>query len=341
MSNKKWIFYTFTSLMLTLFTIASLNYYIDPMWTFEHENKFAQYQRATKEREQKSDALYFRSKKYETIIFGSSRTTYINPYTLDDKTFNYSVSDMQPREYKAYLDFAIKEAKQPIKNVIIGLDFFGALEYEPFIAKESKAILEKISSPLYQYKLLFSFDTLKHSFANIKNTYTKQNTTYSYKYIKRLNFEDTDITQYNSKIQEDIRSYIKDRYKHNYDENYSSYISELIKSYPEIKFTFFTTPVSEKHFNAIVSKDLYLNYERWLIESVQALGELNHFMYKSELAANANIYFADSNHAYPKTYECLTNELLNRKSNCPPSNMVLNQSNLEEKLYLLRSLNFQ
>ncbi|MDD3477093.1 MAG: hypothetical protein PHI38_09520 [Sulfurimonas sp.] len=341
MSNKKWILYILISLALTLSAIASINYYIDSLWTFEHEHKFNQYQRGSKEREQKSNALYFRSKKYETIIFGSSRITYMNPYVLDDKTFNYAVSDMQPREYKAYLDFAITEAKQPITSVIIGLDFFGALEYEPFIAKESKVILEKITSPFYKYKLLFSLDTLKQSLSNIKNTSKKRNTTYKYSYVKRQNFNDINITKYNSNIQKDIQDYLRDRYKHKYDENYFSYISELIKSYPEIKFIFFTTPVSEEHFKVILSKDLYQDYERWLRESVQVASEINHFMYKSELAAKANIYFSDSNHAYPKTYKCLTNELFNKESDCPRTNIIINQTNLEEKLELLKSLNFQ
>lgn len=340
MRNKKWILYVSVSLISTLFIVASINYYIDSLWTFEHENKFNQYQRATKEREQKSNALYFRSTKYETIIFGSSRSTYINPYTWGEKTFNYAVSDMQPREYKEYLDFAIKKAKQPIKSVIIGLDFYGALEYEPSIAKESKVILEKTTSFFYKYKLLFSLDTLKYSLTNIKNTYKKRNTTYSYNYVKRLNFNDINITKFNSKIQGDIQGYIKNRYIHKYDKNYFSYIDELIKSYPDVKFTFFTTPVSEEHFNAMLSKGLYPYYERWLRESVKAAGEINHFMYMSKLASNANIYFADSNHAYPKTYKCLTDELLHRASSCPRTNIIIKQNDIEEQLALIKSLNF-
>ena len=41
----------------------------------------------------------------------------------DNKTFNYSFAGMMPSEFDDYLNFAIKKAKQPIKRVIIGLDF--------------------------------------------------------------------------------------------------------------------------------------------------------------------------------------------------------------------------
>ena len=101
---------------MSISTIASINYYMDPMWTFNHEHKFSDYQRARKERQQKSNALYFRDKKYDTLIFGSSRVTYMNQHTWNENTFNYSVSDMQPNEYHEYLNFAIQEAKQPIKE---------------------------------------------------------------------------------------------------------------------------------------------------------------------------------------------------------------------------------
>ena len=69
-------------------------------------------------------------------------------------------------EGNEYLDFAILEAKQPIKKVIIGLDFFGSLTYTPIVAKEPHLILDKTLEPFYRYKLLFSLDTLIFSMHN-------------------------------------------------------------------------------------------------------------------------------------------------------------------------------
>ena len=171
---KKWIIYTLVSIFVTLCFFATINFAMDPLWTFEHSHKYNQHQRARKERQQKSNVLYFRTPKYDTLLFGSSRITYMNQHKWDRKTFNYAVSDMQPNEYNHYLNFAINEAKQPIKRVIIGLDFFGALTYSPLISKDPQAIISPITKPLYRYKLLLSLDSLDYSFKNIKYYFQKK-----------------------------------------------------------------------------------------------------------------------------------------------------------------------
>lgn len=337
---KKWILFSLLAIFATISTIASVNFFIDPLWTFEHEHKFNQFQKGRKERQQKSNALFFRSQKYTTLIFGSSRTSYMNPYIFGKNVFNYAVSDMQPREYATYLDFAINKAKQPIKTVIIGLDFFGALEYEPFISKEPQLILEKITEPLYRYKLLLSIDTINYTKSNIKNYIKKADIRYTYNYIKTTPPK-SNITpeQYDKKIQNDLEIYSRDRYKHKYDENYKKYITELVASHKDINFIVFTTPVSKQHFETMISHNLYDEYERWLKESVDIFGVVHNFMYLNDLTKNANIYFMDSNHGYGETYECLANELLNKSSLCPRIEQTLDKTNLTEQLQTLREVN--
>lgn len=337
---QKWIFFTLASVFFTLSFFVSINYFMDPLWTFEHEHKYNQFQRGRKERQQKSNALYFRSASYDTILFGSSRTTYMNQYKWDKKTFNYSVSDMQPNEYNEYLNFAITKAKHPIKRVIIGLDFFGALTYAPLISKEPKLILDEITQPFYRYKLLFSIDTLSYTNLNIQDYFKKSYGKYTYNNIKTSSPKaDTNRENYEKRIQGNIETYIRDRYSKEYDENYKKDILNLITSHPDIEFVVFTTPVSSQHFNALLSQNLYQEYERWIKESVEVFGTINHFMYKNGITNNAHLYFQDSNHGYDTTYECLTNEMLKKDSECPKINMILNKENVENKLTLLKKLN--
>jgi len=338
--TKKWITHSLISVLITLSAIATLNFYMDPLWTFEHEHKYNQYQRGRKDRQQKSNALYFRTKKYNTLIFGSSRTINMNPHYLNDTTFNYAVNDMQPNEYNEYLDFALHKAHQPIKKVIIGLDFFGCLTYTPLIAKHPQKILEQIDKPFYKYKLFFSLDTLSYSLQNIKYFFQKRNDTYKYNYVKRTAPESHNtFKQYTAHIQGGLKSYKRYRYCTNYDINYKNEIKKLVKNYPHIKFIVFTTPVSSNHFQLMISQNLYPQYEKWLRDSVNVFHQVRHYMYLSNITKHPNENFLDSNHAYPRIYNCISDDLLHRQSACQDMSILLNKNNINTQLALLRKLN--
>ena len=339
--TKKWILISLSSIFLALLLIASINFFMDPFWTFNHEHQFNQYQKSSRERQQKSNALYFREKKYDTLIFGSSRTANMNQHKWSESTFNYSASDMKPNEYNEYLNFALLEAKQPIKKVIIGLDFFGSLTYTPIVAKEPRLILDKITEPFYKYKLLFSLDTLTFSMHNFKYTFKKLDGKYDYNYVKtpKIKSQDT-LESFNKKVNSNALGY-KRRYSTEYDSNYIKIITKLVNSHPDIKFIVYTSPVSEVHFRIMQNQNLYEEYERWLQESVHVFKEINHYMYINDVTKNANLYFMDSHHGYATTYECITNDLLSKESNCPKINMVLTKRNIETNLDTLRKLNTQ
>ncbi|MFT5661972.1 MAG: hypothetical protein ACI9TV_002620 [Sulfurimonas sp.] len=338
--SKKWILSTLLAILITISSIIGFNFFMDPLWTFNNEHKFNQYQKGGRERQQKSDALYFRNHKYDTLIFGSSRTAFLNQHKFNDSTFNYSSSDMQPNEYIHYLDFAINKAKQPIKTVYIGLDFFGALSYQPTASTKYKSILEEIEKPFYRYKLLSSLDTIDYATKNFKYYFKKSYMKYTYNYVKTSRpIAKHTLQDYNKAIQGDIDLFTRDRYKYPYDESYKDIIFKLVSKYKNIKFIAYTTPVSEKHFKNIIHNDLYETYEKWLQDSVSVFGEVSHFMYVNEMATNAHLYFMDSHHGYAETYECITSDLLKRQSRCPKIMMLINKNNLDEKLTLLEDLN--
>lgn len=339
-SLKKWIISILATISLTLLAIMGLNYYVDSYWSFNHSHIFEEYQRGNRERQQKSNALFFRDQKYNTVIFGSSRTAYMDQNTWDDTTFNYAASDMQPSEYKPYLDFAINEAKQPIKRVIIGLDFFGGLEYASPVSSQSDSILSIISSPLYRYKLLLSRDALDYSIKNIKYYFTQPTQKYNSENIK-ISQRNINVTEeeYLKSIQGGLEGYVRDRYSYPYDMTYKETIQNLINSYPDIEFIVFTTPVSKVHFNTIQSSNLYTLYERWIEESVEVFTKVHHFMYLNELTSSPYLYFLDSNHGFNSTYDCLTLEILGKDSSCPKSNMTITKENVDDKLKALRILN--
>ena len=54
--------------------------------------------------------------------------------------YNYSLSGMNPFEYKGYIDFSKKVKGEELKNIIIGIDFFGTnkLKNTKFLAEAAK-----------------------------------------------------------------------------------------------------------------------------------------------------------------------------------------------------------
>lgn len=338
---KRWIIKSLLAVFLTLLGIAGFNFYMDPLWTFDHRHMFDDYQRAAKERQQKSHALYFRAKKYDTLMLGSSRTARMNQHTFSDTTYNYAVSDMVPMEYIHYIDFAITKAKQPVKTIYLGLDFFGGLGYKSKIAYKADSLLETITQSFYRYKLLLSLDALDYSIKNIKYSLRHRINRYTYDNVERTPPLNHSISKKNfeKNVAVEVGEF-EQRYSRKYDENYKSIMQNLVKSFPHIKFIVFTTPVSIVQFKKLIEMHQYKNYERWLRENVEVFSKVHHFMYLNPITREENIYFQDSHHTYMATSKCLAQEMLNQKSSCPKIDIVLTKQNINAKLKELKKINF-
>jgi hypothetical protein len=334
---KKFVKISMVALLLILSGIATLNYVVDPYWCFEHSHPLNQYQKGTNERQQKTNQLYFGHKKYTSLLLGSSRVTYFNKQNLGEEVFNYASSDLQPKEYKAFIDFAIHDAKQPIKTIYLGLDFYGSLAYGVKKFNNPTNYAEATRSKFYRYKLLLSIDALNNTMHNLKKFKKKSLDTYNRENIKRPPREFGSTDNNNS-----FKTLEYSRYKYHpkwRDPHFKSYLEELKKSYPSVKFTVFTTPVSKALMDEIIKENLYPNYEAWLRDITKVFGTVNHFMFKNSLTMQ-NKYFMDSNHAYPIVYKQIANVINNKKYK---NNIVmkLEQNKIEEQLKELKSKNSQ
>jgi hypothetical protein len=243
---------------------------------------------------------------------------------------------MQPKEYKYFIKFAINSAKQPIKKVYIGLDFYGSLTYSKKKYNNTNIYFKNTESTLYKYKLLLSIDALNTSFHNLKRYFFKSNDTYNRNNIKRAN-KDFKDTKNSEKF--DI-SFMK-RHKYadfKYDKTFIHYLKELKNSFPSIEFKIFTTPISKDLLNYVVQTKRYGYYENWLSDIVKVFGNVNNLMYLNEITIQ-NKYFMDSNHAYPIYYKKVA-KLLNNQ-NIINENISINitKDNIKQKLKLLRELN--
>jgi len=334
---KRFIKTSMVALLFILSSIATLNYLVDPYWCFGHSYPFNQYQKGSNERQQKTNQLYFGHKKYNALLLGSSRVTYFDKKALGKHVFNYACSDLQPKEYKAFIDFTIHDAKQPITTIYLGLDFYGSLAYGVKKFNNPTSYSETTHSKFYRYKLLLSIDALNNSMHNLKNFKKKSLDTYNRRNLKRPPrlFGATDNNS-------SFKTLEYSRYKYHpkwRDPQFKNHLETLKKAYPTIDFIVFTTPVSKALMDEIIKEKLYPHYEAWLRDSTEVFGSIHHFMFKNTLTLQ-NKYFMDSNHAYPRVYKQIA-QLLNNKEYKNDIVMKIEQNKIEEQLKVLKRKNSQ
>lgn len=312
---------------------------MDPMWVFNHDHQYNNYQESPNERQQKANKLYFTDKKYDTLLLGSSRTTYMNQENWKNyNAFNFSVGDLLSDEYSTLIDFAINDSNQPIKTVIIGADFFGYFLVAGKNKLETKNALNTSKSNNYRYKLLLSADTTRLSLKNIRNYFmsSKHVNVYSRSNIKHLSKRSNHTQRLPLMIKDDLRAFGTLKKEQSNEDYFVKTLSQLKKKYPKVKFIVFTTPVSLPLFNQIIKNGLYTTYESWLKDLVSIFGEVHHFMYKSHLSINYSEYFDDSHHTFSSTQDILV-DAINKNNN--DLDIILNKDNIDRKLTFLRVKN--
>jgi len=337
MSYKKWTKYF---LAITLFAISIFglfNYTIDPLWTFCHSNRYNNAQVGFNERQQKTNRAYFCGlNKYDSLLLGSSRVTYINQQDFKGlKVFNYASVSMYPVEYKQWIDVAKKIKKDDFKTIIIGMDFWGSSD-GTFAKKQMKntpkasTYLDTASSFLYRYKMLFSMDTYKKSIESIKHSKSLGTTDYTRDNIKltirisksrKQQAVNTQINLYNNAF------YGKG---YHFNKKLKKYFKKLKNDNPNSKFIIFTTPISADLFKLLVKNGNIKDYKRWLLTLVDSFSEVYNFMGFNTITNNPNNY-ADLHHFYPPIGTLIAKRIVGIKDNSLPKDfgIKLNKDNLK------------
>lgn len=339
---RKWVKINLIVLGSVLLFIGAFNLFMDPFWCFEHKHRYNQFQKGMNERQQKANKIYFTSEKYNSLLLGSSRTTYMNQNDFQNlKVFNFSATGMRPQEYKTYIDFVINDTKQPIDTIILGTDFFGYLSYGAFMYDNAPLITNTTKLPYYRWKVLFSFDALNNSFKNFRDYLNPNNHTDRYNRDNVKNRVRFPINAgRNQQIQIDVKIYANEEYSSGPNPKFISLMSAIKEDYKDKKFIIYTTPISEPLFKELIKKGHYQDYENWLRTLVSIYGEVHHFMYLNSVSKNYLEYFADSNHAYVETNKLIAAEITNNPIEIPNDfGMLLTKENLEEKLKELRKIN--
>ncbi len=333
MNSKKWIRVWATVIITIVIIIGGLNYIVDPLWTFSHSNPLNSLQKEFNERQQKSNYIYFRGMdKYDGLLFGSSRTTFINQNEFNHMNiYNYDLNDMWPNEYKGYIDFAKKVKGREFKYIIIGSDFYGTKIPGKREHEKPGFYIKNTQSFLYRYKMLLSIDNFINSIKNIYNSfehkfvYDRNNI----KYLARVS-EKESMERYTNNLKRHTDNLSGEKYIPN--NNYINILKEIKNDNPNTKFIIFTSPVTADLLVSIIRNGKRMDdYERWLREIIEVFGEVHHFMTINSITINLQNYL-DDDHYYPNIAKLVANKISNKNNPDIPKDfgILLTKENIDD-----------
>ncbi|MFA6740954.1 MAG: hypothetical protein WCR78_05625 [Arcobacteraceae bacterium] len=333
MKAKRWINLFLLFSFLTILFIGSINYIIDPLWTFKHSNKFNNTQDGFDEREQKSNFIFNNGlKDFNGILLGSSRSTFINQNSFRNmKIYNYALNAMKPNEYKDYINFAKKSKDKDFEYIIIGLDFFGTNLLTEAKIEKPQYYINTAQSSFYKYKMLLSLSTLKKSFKNIKNSLFGEKLFYDRNNIKYQSVvsESERIKRFSMNMISQPSNFNGAKYI--YNNEYINILKELKNENPNTKFIIFTSAITSDLLVSILKDEKRINeYERWLKETLEVFTEINHFMTINSITTNLNNY-PDADHAYPNIVSLIAKKLSEKNSDDIPKDfgVLLTKGNID------------
>lgn len=273
--------------MIVINLVALFNFYIDPLRMFSHKHELNSRQLDFNERQQKTNYLKFVNNDFDSILLGSSRTTYIDQNLFEDmKVFNYAANALKMYEFKQFIGYA-KKLTGNVKTIVLGLDFLGSNRLSNGILTDDN-YLKIAEGKFYRFKTLYSSRLLEYAWKNTKLLTNPTRAYYSRDNVKHEppNFKITDVAKLKKKM-------LTEEYE--YDENLASYFYGLKAENPDTKFIVFTTPVTTFQLDAYHEQGVLKYYYQWLRDLVEVFDEVHHFNYPNEVTGNIDNFF-DATH---------------------------------------------
>lgn len=342
MSDKK-----FTWIILIVFAILTTgvvgtNFLIDPMWHYTHAHELNDVQKVINEREQKTAELKYQDEDFDTILIGSSRSTYISPKSFGEwNVYNYSVANLSMREYQSMMMYAEKTNDISVERFILGVDFFKSSEKEAGIAQSINNYESKVDTSFYRAKNLLSLDLLDYSIENIQlssndkisedRLYNRHNTAFAKKLTEQEIQKGTA-----QKIIRFKQEFYGTNYK--YYSRYKEIMQKIELTSPASEKIVYTTPISTELFKALVETDLLDEYEIWLRDLVEVFGGVWNFMYPNTITNNIMNYY-DGHHFYPEVGDLIANRISSTNETSIPQDfgVYVTDENIDEHIEFIKS----
>lgn len=340
MSDKKFTL-TVVSLFIALtIGVVSFNFWIDPLWHYDHAHAYNDVQEVIDEREQKTAVLQYSDPAYDTLLVGSSRSTYIHPSAFDKwDVFNFSVANLSMREYHSFILYA-KAQNEKIERVILGVDFFKSSEQEAGIPRSLHNYEKKVIQPLYRTKNLFSLPTFRYSVSNFnlsRHDEITEDRLYNREgeaFARHLTPAETDEAM-GDKIERFEDTFYGEHYV--YYSGYKDIMAKIQDSLLEEEVLVFTTPISMELFKSLVATGLYDDFEVWLRDLVGVYGGVWNFMYPNSVT-NDKYHYYDGHHFYPEVGDMIADRLENEETGEAPEDfgVFITAENIDQHLQQIR-----
>lgn len=176
MHSKKWLKISLITIFITLSTNSLFLYFTDIYGVGHPERKI--FPTAFHQRFLVVEYMLKHLNDYDTLLFGSSRVQFINPFHIPNtRAYNMTVAEGIPKEYYLMLKLFIEKGMKP-KMVLIGLDNFSYnISYQEHqLALETKThYLASQESPFSFYSDFYFRKPMNRDFQDIKNRYHKLN----------------------------------------------------------------------------------------------------------------------------------------------------------------------
>ncbi len=323
MQAKHWFIITLIMTAVIMGTVATINVALDPLWCFEHVHDANIRQLGFNERQQKTNRLYFTSEDYDTVLCGSSRSTYINPADIQGmKVFNYAVKGMMPSEYAGFIRFAADCSGKPLKRVILGLDYFGRMDFGTGMRNAEKqpgTYIDRTTAWSYRYATVLSFSGIDYSISNWTKLYRGKIRRDHYRRDRNAAvprpYDREALEARTSHYVETIR---KGESEHGTwlpdHERYNACLRQLRDEYPGVEWLVFVTPQPAPVFRALSESMGIDEYERWLRDVVDIFGTVTNFMTINPVTSDYLEHFSDTSHFLPETGRLMMDRITHPKN---------------------------
>lgn len=340
MQHKRWFYLTLLTILIPLLLVSAFNYYIDPLWNFNHANRYNRIQMPFNERQQKTNFITFHEFDYDTLILGSSRTTYINQNDFKGhKAYNYAVSNMLMDEYYDYIEYAKKMRGKEFEYIIIGLDFMATNKNIPREFEDPSFYINNTNQFGYRFSTLMSLDTLKYSLQNYRASLRGEPVNFAYDRNNVKTLLPVSDEERQAKLQATVDKYRKDIYANYEYADVKAILSKIKASNPNTRFIIFTTPVNHKLHSLRLEMELYTGYQQLLIDAVEVFGQVYHFDYPNSVTTEDRYYY-DASHFYPEIGTWIAEKVTGLSTAAPEDfGIILNKDNIMSQLENLEKLN--
>lgn len=342
MSDKKFTLTVFTLFIFLTLCVVGFNFWIDPLWHYGHAHEYNDVQKVIDEREQKIMRLEHWEKDYDTLLIGSSRSTYIHPTAFQKwSVYNFSTANLSMREYQSYIIYA-QSQNHDIDRLILGVDFFKSSVQEAGAPRSLNNYEKKIHQPLYRTKNLFSLPLFKNSVQNFwlsKNNEITEDRLYNRHgeaFAEKVSDEEA-REEIELKIARFERKFYGDNYT--YFPQYAAIMEKARNTFEGDEILVFTTPISTELFKSLVGTGLYDEYEVWLRDLVDVYGGVWNFMYPNTVTNEIDNYY-DGHHFYPEVGNLIADRLENGMSADVPEDfgVYVTEKNIDEHLNGIRKM---